>query len=463
MTDVYAPPWRRPVDVADLTNSSAFTLALLDDTWRWRQRVVEELELGSGDHVAVRSNFQLEFPPELVRPFTGPRARWAKVLIPLVTRPKRPLLGFHVEGPRGTGHAHLIRRASIAAIAAEYLGRLVLSSPAGRRVAPGLPGKLLEAICVTTPTIFSEYEANAPNRELGLAAYLTDGLGFVVSASQAARWDETQRRVAETLAGALAEPRDPYSSSEHVLLALPRLEPRPTSVAQIDALVAAYGSAVLAADEADDYSLLVALAEYGRRYELIVELEAPLDEPFTVRVSEQRPLELRRGGWTTRRLGLRDASGWHLEARSTDHTIEIAAFRVHDLTGNAVGIPPLEGARHTKEFLALSSSDPERPATIAIGLRLRPTRDVRFTSFFVAALVWSAAIAALLLPADEGAFVDALNLLTVPTTFAVALVLLRDESSLAARLLRPWRVGLGVAIAVLWIDLLVRLVLAAVR
>jgi hypothetical protein len=459
---VYALPWRRPVDVADLTNSSAFTLALLDDTWRWRQRVVEELELGSGDHVRVRSNFQLEFPPDLVRPFSGPRARWIKVLLPLVTRPKRPLLNFDVEPPQGRGQAHLIRRASIAAIAGEYLGRLVASSPVAREVAPGLPAKLLEAICVTTPTIFAEYEANAPTRDLGLAAYLTDGLGLVVSADDAARWSANQRKVGEVLAAALAEPPDPYSSSEHVLLALPRLEPRPTSVAQIDAVVGAYRDAVLAAERADDYSLLAVLAEYGRRYELILELEAPLDQPFTVRVSEQRPLELRRGGWTTRRFGLRDASGWHFEARTTDHTIEIADFRVHDLAGNPVGIPPLEGARYTKEFLALSSSDPERPATVAIGLRLRPTRDVRYTSFFVAALVWSAAVAALLLPADENAFVDALNLLTVPTTFAVALVLLRDESSLAARLQRPWRIGLGVAITVLWIDLLIRLVLAAV-
>lgn len=451
---MYGLRWRR-VAVADLTRTTAFTLALLDDTWRWRQRVVEELELSSSDHVLVTSSFQLEFPPQLIDPFLGgSRTSWVKVLVPLVTREKRPLLGFEVAGPGGAP-AHLIRRASIAAIAAEYLGRLAASSPA-RVAAPGLPGPLLEAICVTTPTIYREFEANARDRPEALASYLSDGLGFGVPQREAARWAEEQADVARLLVAALREPASPHSSSEHVLLALPRLEPRPRTVGEIDRLLAGYRRAVLAAAQVDDRALLGALAEYGRRYELILELAAPLDEPFSVKVVEQRPLELRRRGWTSHRFGLRDASSFHFEARATDLTIELADFSVHDLEGRPIGIPPLEGARYTREFLALSSSDPDRPAAVEVGLRLRPTRDVRITRTFVAALAWAAALAAVLVPADAS-FVEVLNLLSVPTTFAVALVLLREESSLALRLQRPSRLALLVAIAVLWTVEILRL------
>ncbi len=453
---MYPLSWRRREDVADLTTSSAFTLALLDDTWRWRQRIVEELEFGSSEHLTVTSNFQLEFPPDLIGPFVaGSRARFAKVLLPLVTREKRPLLRFDVTGP-GDTQGHLIRRASIAAIAGEYLGRLAASSPARDAVTPGLPARLLEAICVTTPTIFKEFTANHSDIDNAIVAYLSDGLGIPIALDDARRWHEEQQDVADVLAHALREPSDPCSSSEWLLVALPRLDPRPRSTSEVSQLLHRYRRAVLAARAAGDQPLLVTLAEYGRRYELILELEVPLNEPFSVKVSEQRPLNLQRGGWTRQRFGLRDASSFHCEARTTDYAIEIADFEVHDLQGGRVGIPPLEGARYTKEFLALSSSDPERPASMIVGLRLRPTRDARLISALIALIAVVATVVAALVRIDEG-FVDALNLLLVPTTFAVTIVLLREQSALAARLQRRWRLALGLAIAVLWLTTLIRL------
>ena len=451
---------RRPLDVVDLTNDSAFTLALLDDTWAWRHRLVEELDLGSSDHVEVTSSYQLEFPPELVAPYIGDRnARYVKALIPITTREKRPLLRFSVSGP-GFSQAHLIRRGAIAAISADYLSRLVASSPAKAEAAAGLDPKLLEALCITTPAIFREFVANHATPSEALAAYLSDGLSVPIDARTAARWAEQQADVGATIAAALREPPDGCSSSEQVVLALPRLEPRPRSVAEVDAVLLRYRHAVLAAAQARDRSLLVALGDYGRRYELILEIEAPLDEPFTVKMSEQRALGLQRRGWTYQRSGLRDARGYHFEARVNDHSMEIAAFTVHDSAGLPVGIPPLEAARFTSESLALYSSDPERPSTIVIGLRLRPTTDVRVTLAFVAVLAWMAVAAAVIItPEDQNNLVDALNLLTVPTTFAVALVLFRESTSLAARLQRWGRVVLGIAIALLWTIELGRLII----
>lgn len=463
-------PWRRrraaiarrraPLDIVDLTNDSAFTLALLDDTWAWRHRLVEELDLGSSDHVEVTSSYQLEFPPELVAPYIGDRnARYVKALVPITTREKRPLLRFSVTGP-GFTQAHLIRRVAIAAISADYLSRLVASSPARAEAAAGLTPKLLEAVCITTPAIFREFLANHPTHPGAVAAYLSDGLGFAIDSRMARRWAEQQADVGATIAAALREPPDSCSSAEQVILALPRLEPRPRDVAEVDAVLVRYRRAVLAAAQARDRSLLVALGDYGRRYELILELEAPLDEPFTVKMSEQRPLELRRRGWTYQRSGLRDARGYHFEARVNDHSMEIAAFSVHDSAELPVGIPPLEAARFTSESLALYSSDPERPSIIVIGLRLRTTADVRATLAFVAVLAWMAVAAAVIIrPEDESNLVDALNLLTVPTTFAVALVLFREATSLSARLQRYGRVLLALAIALLWSIELGRLIL----
>jgi len=84
---------------------------------------------------------------------------------------------------------------------------------------------------------------------------------------------------------------------------------------------------------------------------------------------------------------------------------------------------------------------------------------VRATLAFVAVLAWMAvAAAAIIRPDDQNNLVDALALLTVPTTFAVALVLFREATSLAARLQRFARVLLGVAIALLWSIELGRLV-----
>jgi hypothetical protein len=456
VVDGGALSWRRQHEVADLTTSSAFTLALLDDTWRWRQRIVEELEFGSSEHLTVTSSFQIEFPPNLVGPFiAGSPAHFAKVLLPLVTREKRPLLRFDVTGP-GETQGHLIRRHSIAAIAGEHLGRLAASSAASATITPGLPPGLLEAICVTTPTIFREFTTNHPDIGGAIVAYLSDGLGLPIPHDRAHAWYDEQREVADVLAGTLGEPSDPCSSSEWLFVALPRLEPRPQTIDEVEQLLHRYRRAVLAAKGAGDEPLLLALAEYGRRYELILELEVPLRGPFSVKVSEQRPLDLQRGGWTRQRFGLRAASSFHCEARTTDYAIEIADFEVHDLQGGRVGIPPLEGVRHTKEFLALSSSDPERPAAMIVSLRLRPTRDVRLISAFIAVIAVVAAVVAALVQIDEG-FVDALNLLLVPTTFAVTIVLLREQSALAARLQRRWRLTLGLAIAVLWITTLIRL------
>lgn len=451
--------WRRREragELVDLTADSAFTMELLDDTWRWRQRAVESLTLDSSEHLRATTSYQIEFPELLVRPYLGDREpRRARVLVPITTRAKRPLLNFGVTGPGGRP-AHLLLRPSIAALEAEYLGRLVESSPARETASEGLPAALLEAVCVFTPAVAREFQALHDDPLAGLAAYLSDGLGFPVSRDAVARWDRVQRQAGAVLAGALQEGEDAFSSAERVLLAVPRMEPRPASAPEIEQIVGRYLDAVQALADADDRPLLVALADYGRRWEVIVETEVPLGTASTIHLTEDRPLGLDGGGWCRQRIAMGDARSFHLFARVTDHTVRLSDFDVRDLRGVVLGIPRLEAARHTPESFSLYSAEPDRPYYADVRLRLRPVVEMLLPAWLVAGLALVAVIGTILVPGGED-LVAALGVLVVPTTFAVALVLVRAESSLSARLQRRVKLGLCAAIAVLWATALLRL------
>lgn len=447
---------RRGPELIDLTGDSAFTMELLDDTWRWRQRTVESLTLSSSEHLRAITSYQIEFPELFVRPYLGSRQpRRVRVLLPLSTRAKRPLLNFGATGPDGRP-AHLLLRPSVAALQAEYLGRLVASSPANEAATRGLPAALLEAICVFTPAVAREFRALHDDPLTGLAAYLSDGLGFAVGREAVARWEPRQRRAGVILANALQEEEDAFSSAERVLLAVPRLEPRPRSPAEIDEVVQRYAAAVEALEEAGDRQLLVALADYGRRWEVIIETEVPLGAASTILLTEDRPLGLTGDGWCRQRIAMGESRSFHLFARVTDHTVRLADFDVRDLQGAVLGIPRLEAARHTPESLSLYSAEPDRPYYADVRMRLRPVIEVRLPAWLVAGLALSAVFGAILVPGDDQ-LVAALGVLVVPTTFAVALVLVRTETSLSARLQRRVKLVLCAATVVLWVTALVRL------
>jgi hypothetical protein len=448
--------------VVDLTNNSEFTMLLLDDTWAWRQRLIEQLEFGSGDHVRVSSSYQVEIPSGLAERFLdGSGASRIKALVPLTTRQKRSLLDFDLNGPEGE-NAHLMLRSSIAAIQAEYLARLAASSPPASRQAltDDIPDSLLEAICVFSPALFEFFAAEYGNLRDALRAYLTDGLGYKVGNKEVTNWYAAAQEAARHLVDALEEPAERHSSSELILLALPLMDPRPSTPAEAERVVYRFRDAVKAAFIAGDSSFLSALAEYGRRWEVIVEAELPLDEPVTIRLVESRPLglDLSRRGWTRQIVALGDASSGHIEARVLDTTVIIDRYTVTNLRGKQVAIPPLEDARHTDEALSLYSSDPDRPYYVEVGLRFRVVPYVRYTILLTAAITWFAVLAALFV--DDNQLVAALAILTVPTTLAATLVGIREQTPLAAKLQSRARLNLGAAIAVLWVVALARLLSA---
>ncbi len=441
--------------VVDLTTTSEFTFTLLDDTWAWRQRLVEELIIGSTWHATVSSAYQVELALESLPATVDGKARAVRALLPLTTRSKRPLLGFHIRSSNGRS-AHLLLRLSIAAIQAEYLARLRDAEGGNGDLEEGLPNALLEAISLFTPDVYREFDPDGEWAPESAAAYLSAALGFSISAHEVEPLCGLQSRAGSQLAAALQEPEDSFSSSERVLLAMPRMDPLPKSMPEVSKLVQTYVEAVDRAAQRSHSEMLVALAEYGRRWEVLIETIVPLREPTTITIIEERPLNLKRRT-TSQLVSLGDARSAHAQFRITDPAVELGDFSVTDVFGSQIGVPYIEAVRETPEALALYSADPERPYYVEVDLRLRPTLEVRVVSWSLATLVLMATIVAGTFGGRE--LNGVLSLVAVPTTFAVALLLVREETSLAARLQRLVRLGLLATVAVLWLVVFARLLL----
>jgi hypothetical protein len=78
--------------------------------------VVEELTFESGTHVRLQTAYQVDFPPDLLRPYLDvSTTRSINALIPIATREKKPLLNLDTVGAAGRP-AHLVTRSSSAAL-----------------------------------------------------------------------------------------------------------------------------------------------------------------------------------------------------------------------------------------------------------------------------------------------------------------------------------------------------------
>ena len=446
----------------DLSEDSDFFLDLLDQTHIWHERLVSELRFGSRNHVRVVSSYQIDFPPALLDRYDGLReARRANVLLPLTTRPKRQLLNFSLSGPEGSS-ATLTSRVSIAALQAQYLMLLAETSSAAGGRAAQIDSQLYESICVFTPEFFQEAFLKDCGEDMSdaLARYLSSGLGWNVLLSDVNRWRERTVPAGEILARRLCEPPDSVSSAEEILLAIPHNSRLPSSAEEIDSLVDGFCDGVVAADAADDEQFLRALAEYGRRYELVVEVEVPLLEPSRIKVEEDVPLELNLRWlrpWVSHTFPLGDARSAHLEARVDDPNVEVAAYEVKDLEGeDASGW--LESVRHTREALAIYGSEVGRPRFSTLWLRLSVTRPLMIAAVLLSTANLLAIVAIPLIDFD-GSVGDRLAVLVIPTTIAATFALVREQTALAARLQWIPRLFLTLTTAVLWLEVVAGLVL----
>jgi hypothetical protein len=438
----------------DLTENAAFFRVLLSDTLAWRQRLVEHFTFGSAEHVRVSSSYQCEFPPELLRPFLRCHdARFpveaVSALVPITTRPKQAMLGFDCSAPEDQ-FAPVSRRSDAAALQAGYVRELIATSPAAEVLDGPLSEDLIEAIGAFTPGRYKRIWDDEKDRRRSIAKYVEQGLKVrLCDASLGASLTECDS-AAEVLTRVLDERPAPMSSSECVLLALPNMRNPPTSDETIAALVRRYARAIRLADAAGDTAVLQAIADYGRRWELIVEVTVPVGRPWRIRVEEDRPLDWVEGK-PRQVLALGDAQSVHFEVGVTDPTVSLkeGSYRLVDHHDQDVPRWLVEDVRDTKETLSLYTSEPRREPYYAT-LEFAFTRPsyVQLTAVSLTVLLFVAAALAFFV--DDGALVEKLAVLTVPTTFAAALLFLREQTPLGARLDTGRRRLLGVATVGLW-------------
>lgn len=443
----------------DLSEESGFFLDLLDQTRLWRERLVQEIQFASWTHVRLVSSYQIDFPPEMLTGYVDlRRTEKANVLLPLTTREKAPLLNFALSGPGGIPAA-LTSRASTAALQAQYLELLAQTSGAASVLRSQVKGNLYEAIGAFTPGLFRDtFLKNAGGcYEKALLTYLQSGLGIRIAPADLRRWRSNTATAAAVLADRLNEPASPLSCSEEVLLALPRIDPLPKSIGEIDAVISGYLVGVRAADKADDDDYLTTLAEYGRRYEMIVEVEVPLLEPSTIKIEEDLPLELSDRSWMSHTFAFGDARSVHLEARSLDPSVEIAGYELREVQGrDATGW--IESIRHARETLIIYSSEPERPYYVKLRLRLKSARHLLITTTMLAVANIAALVGALLIDKDPS-YVDRLAILVIPTSVAATFVLTKEQTALATRLQwRGSRAFLATTTILLWIAVVAGLI-----
>jgi hypothetical protein len=447
----------------DLTENAALTRILLSDTLVWRQRLVERFTFGSGEHVRVSSSYQCELPSGLLEPFlprypVGDPIGTVSALVPVTSRPKQAMLGFDCFAPEGQ-FAPVSLRSDIAALQSGFVTEMIGSSPIADLLEDPLSEDLIEAICVFTPGLYERiWDDYGEDRERAIAAYLYQGLGISLCAATLRASLRECDSAAEILSSVLGESLDPMSSSECVLLAIPHMRTPPNTDETVGALVRRYARAIRLADDAGDKAVLQALADYGRRWELIVEVTVPVGRPWRVRVEEDRPLRWHDGS-SRQVLALGDARSVHFEVDVTDPSVSLKeeSYRLVDHRGQDVSRWLLEDVRDTRETLSLYTSQARREpyyATLEIAFD-RPLY-VRLTAIALTALIVVAAMATAVVDDDD--LMEKLAVLTVPTTFAAALLLLREQSALGALLDTKRRAALGVGATALWVIALVRLV-----
>ncbi len=442
-------------------NRQAILSALLSENG-WRERVVEEFVFGAGEHVRVSSTFQFGLSEELLRLYLGKGVEdQVRLFLPITAREKSLLLNFNLRGPSGED-GFLLPRDQIGVLRANYLIDTFCRAGLNRTQAASMRD-LLKAVCTFSPTLFFHFLAAAGgDRDRAIAAYLSDGLSSVdlaltVGEKQVAEWDAMTDGVRGPLIDSLQEPPSDVSSSENVLLALPDMDDPPCNTEEIATLLHRYSCMVRRLHAMEAADALRALADSGRRWIIIAELDVPIGRRFAVALSEDRPLELQRNGRSRQRFALGDADRAHLEVRVSDANVHLGGKPIcRDPTGDPVGPGHLEAIRSTNEATSLYSSVRERPRFAEVEIQLRLTRDLRAIPLFVAALGAVATIVTLLLPTGPD-LIPALTVIAVPITVAAALLAVREQTALASRL-QAWPRSVVVATTtLLWVAVLVRL------
>jgi hypothetical protein len=415
----------------DLTADVDVTTALITDPLAWRVRVVEQIDIDNPHSALCRRSLQCApLRPLLADLGALPRRAvdTALAVLPLCPMPKGPLLDFDVDGPGGSP-AYLLQRADIAAretAVVEYL-----AAQAGLDLSPA-------RVVVKAALGFTEGAWQTYRKDLDLVGYLTDGTGLPYGAAEIAQWLDLSERATALLAAYAPIPAAEDSAVLTPALVLPVLlgEQLVPSIGAATEALSAYLDLLTAADsDADDAAgdFLDALVDYGSSYDLLAVVRVPLDEPFSVKVVDRRPLRLspvRNAG--THTVVLADARSNHVALRVTDPNVRLAGKVRAGAYGGSGAAYGSFTSRTTAEVHAFYAFERDRDYRIALHFRVAVLRRLQLVPCALGVLLLALAWAVHDRQPSAGEFA----LLVGPGALGASLLFARESSALASRLRR---------------------------
>ncbi|KJE24691.1 hypothetical protein FF36_01065 [Frankia torreyi] len=411
---------------------------------------------------AGRVNTVGRLPPEVL------------VLLPVSTLSKRALVAFDLTGPGGSD-AHLMPYGTSVALQGNLIARLAdplgvpLEEPARRMVdaiSRFRPGRLSGNYPRLVPG------RGRPLRLDAIRTYLEREAELAVPASRLRRWQDQVVDAERVLAAALAEPFDPLSSAETLLLAVGELwrdpdVPDGRDLAAVERYLTGFTTWIdaLVGVGAAAEPVLTTVAEYGRRWEALAAVTLDPYRPFLIKTSEELRTVLVRGRPVLGRSGPPwrqllhpaalvdvDSGGtgsYHVSIGTDDTSIELDTPMMIDLFGDPVPRTYIEDVQRNREVYAFYTTDARRPPRSRLVVGLSVSADVsRITGAIGVLMLLTVGLSAL--PVELAP--DAVAVITLPSSFAATVLLTRERSSLAAWVLGPAKttlLALLVALAVL--------------
>ncbi|SBW27511.1 hypothetical protein FDG2_5340 [Candidatus Protofrankia californiensis] len=457
------------LDLTDIDEITATLLAPPEQYEGLRRRVVDQFTLLSANRCLLQRSVNwgpldplltaVARPRHLLVNTGGRLPDEVSLLLPISTMPKRALVAFNLLGPGGSD-AHLMPYTASIATQGNLVARLAADighppSAASRFVVDAVsrfrPGRLS-----------GNHPGLLPRRgdPLGAPAireYLDREAELALSEATLRSWTRIIAEAQIVLRRALAEPFDPLSSSDNLLLAVGELRRDPAvpddlDEAGIEAFLCDFVAWIEALDAAGDVAVpvLSTVAEYGRRWEALAAVTLDPYRPALIKMQEERRTVVARrsplrGGARMRWRHLvsptalvdLDPGGpgtYHVSVGTDDTSIEIRDPVVIDLFNRPVDRTFVEDVQRNREVYAYYTTDARRPARARLLVGLSVSRDVSRVSVAILLLmIVTVGLSALPFDLDT----NAVAVVAVPSSFAATLLLTRERSSLAAWVLGP--------------------------
>ncbi|MFJ8565840.1 hypothetical protein [Streptomyces sp. NPDC093514] len=462
-------------DFIDLRGDGEIVAQLINEHKRWRVRSVERISLSSALWAERRRTLDIGPLRGVLQPYLPRDARSkekAWLTLPIAIFPKEPLLGFEltVNGEE----VSRLSRIETARMQADYIARL--SSKAGMRAK--VPQELLVAICKFAPAPWIAFQASVGDQ---LYEYLTsDGQRLTdVEYRALSVWSQ----VIQGHLMFLGLGNSSHSAADNPLLALPDLlkakqetatrqqNPRLPSLMDLEPALEQLARFLEECKRLAQSShknaplgrkILKTYVDYGRRWVALGECEVPLDCPFIVAMSERRAVSVKKDralwdAWCLRGVipleaVFNDALSNHVAIEMTDPIITLVEEKIEPLRVNGA---PLKGRLDVNvckpELCYISSSDPLRNHQIQVPCALQQSLLSRLIHWIIFGIILLTLAAVVLsYPLLHGLTPARLAMLLAPSTFASALLLIRDSSPLSGDLTRALRRVIGVILASLW-------------